>query len=372
MRTIACIPGVTGDWQHPGGGVSYSTSGHVPIHPDTRPDLLREAGQDLDDDPAGRGPRGYEQPVKCLWVYGANPMGSTSDQNRVRRGPAQREDLFTVVMEQFPTDTVDYADIVLPATMQIEHTDLHAGYGHMYLMLERSPRSAPPGECLSTTETFRRVARRMGLTDPSLYDSDLEIADRLLSGDHPSLAGITVERLRREGWARLDYADPFVPFADGFPTPSGKLEFAAQANGVRPLAHASPPPRPSGPVQAGADHPRLPHLPQHDVRQQSRAAAPIAGHPGSWSTGKDAADRGWTTDSGPACSTPAASSTPMLEISERVAAGVVASDQGQLAQARARRARRQRPSSRRDADMGSGAVYHDNLVEISPRGPGLT
>ena len=88
-------------------------------------------------------------------------MGSTSDQNRVRER-LLREDLFTVVMEQFPTDTVDYADIVLPATMQIEHADLHAGYGHMYLMWNE-PAVEPPGECLSTTETFRRLARHMGL-----------------------------------------------------------------------------------------------------------------------------------------------------------------------------------------------------------------
>ena len=113
----------------------------------------------------------------------------------MRRG-LEREDLFTVVMEQFPTDTVDYADIVLPATMQTEHLDVNDGYGHMYVSLNR-PAVAPPGECLSTTETFRRLARAMGLEEPSLYDDD-ETLCRTLLGD------ARFERLWDEGWMRLD------------------------------------------------------------------------------------------------------------------------------------------------------------------------
>ena len=161
-------------------------------------------------------------------IYGANPMSSNPDQRRVREG-LLREDLFTVVMEQFATDTVDYADIVLPATMQTEHLDVNDGYGHMYVHLNR-PAVAPAGEALSSTETFRRLARAMGLTEPSLYEDDESLARTLLGDDY--------EYLHEHGWKRLDHPAPFVPFTDGFPTPSGKLEFfsaTARADGHDPL-----------------------------------------------------------------------------------------------------------------------------------------
>ena len=167
-----------------------------------------------------------DPPVKALVVYGANPMSSNPDQARVREG-LLREDLFTVVIEQFETDTVDYADIVLPATMQTEHLDVNDGYGHMYVSLNR-PAVAAPGECLPATETFRRLARAMELDEPLLYEDDETLA-RTLLGD------ADFERLWRDGWMRLDYPTPFVPFTDGFPTPSGKLEFYSErARGGRP------------------------------------------------------------------------------------------------------------------------------------------
>ena len=122
-----------------------------------------------------------DPPVKALVVYQANPMGSNPDQKRVREG-LMREDLFTVVMEQFPTDTVDYADIVLPATMQTEHLDVNDGYGHFYIHLNR-PAVRRRGEALSTLETFRRIARAMDLDEPALYASDEEVARTLLGDD---------------------------------------------------------------------------------------------------------------------------------------------------------------------------------------------
>src|SRR5690606_12648851 len=170
--------------------------------------------------------------VKCLFVYAANPAGSTSDANAVRAGLA-REDLFTVVVEQFPTDTADYADIVLPATMQTEHFDLHAGYGHLYL-LWNEPATPPPGECVSTTELFRRLAAHMGMTEPSLFASDLELAEELLSSGHPSLHGVTLDRLRKEGWVRMNYPAPFAPFAEGFPTDSGRMRFPPRGKAYVP------------------------------------------------------------------------------------------------------------------------------------------
>jgi len=244
LRTLACIPGVTGDWQRPGGGLVYTTDGYFGANRAAlvRDDLARPVRR-LSMTRLGEGLLEIDDPpVMALIVYAANPVVSTPHQNKVRRGLA-RDDLFTVVLEQFPTDTVDYADIVLPATMQSEHADLHDGYGHIYLAWNE-PAVAAPGECLSTTETFRRLARRMGLTEPCLYDSDEALAAQLLASDHPSLTGITLERLRRAGWVRLNYPTPFVPYAGGFPTPSGKLEFTSEraaADGHDPLAGFTPP-----------------------------------------------------------------------------------------------------------------------------------
>ena len=182
-----------------------------------------------------------DPPVKALFVYASNPAASVPHQTKVLRGLA-RDDLFTVVVEHFLTDTARYADIVLPATMQIEHRDLLIAYGHLYLAWNE-PAVPPAGECLPTTEIFRRLARAMGLDEPALYDSDETMARQVLDSGHPSLDGITLEELKARGWMRLNYPDPFVPFATGFPTPSGKLEFVsdrmAQA-GLDPVAGYTP------------------------------------------------------------------------------------------------------------------------------------
>ena len=180
-------------------------------------------------------------PVKALFVYAGNPAASVPHQTKVLRGLA-RNDLFTVVVEHFLTDSARYADVVLPATMQIEHQDLLIAYGHLYVAWNE-PAVPPPGECLPTTEIFRRLARTMGLDTPALYDSDRTMARQVLDSGHPSLAGITLEELEARGWMRLNYPDPFIPFAAAFPTPSGKLEFVsdrmAQA-GLDPVAGYTP------------------------------------------------------------------------------------------------------------------------------------
>src|SRR4051812_14833120 len=237
LRMLYALPGVTGDWRYPGGGAAYSTSGNfvADVAGVLRDDLLARPVRTLSMTRLSEGLLELDDPpVKALVVYQANPMGSNPDQRRVREGLA-REDLFTVVMEQFPTDTVDYADIVLPATMQTEHLDVNDGYGHMYVSLNR-PAVSAPGECLSSTETFRRLARAMGLSEPALYDDDETLCRTLLGGER-------FERLWRDGWMRLGER-PFVPFANGFPTPSGKLEFRSEravADGHDALPGYTPP-----------------------------------------------------------------------------------------------------------------------------------
>jgi anaerobic selenocysteine-containing dehydrogenase len=363
MRTIACIPGVTGDWKYPGGGVAYSTSADVPLRVDTREDLLPHPVRTLT---MTRLADGLDESVKCLWVYGANPLGSTSDQNRVREA-LRREDLFTVVMEQFPTDTVDYADIVLPATMQIEHMDLHAGYGHMYLMWNE-PAVEPPGECLSTTETFRRLARHMGLTEPSLYDTDLELAEQLLA---PS--GITLDEIRERGWARFHVADPFVPFTGGFPTPSGRLEFVserAEAEGL-PRVAGYVPSFTARTAPADRTYPLTLITPaSHTFLNTTFANNPEllkrSKGPRVLVNAADAAPRGLVDGQQVRVFNHNGEFTAHLEISDRVAQGVVAAPKGHWPKLSDGGANPNAVVDERDADMGRGAVYHDNLVDIAP------
>ena len=182
-------------------------------------------------------------PVKALFVYNSNPAAVAPEQERVRAGFA-REDLFTVVHELFATDTVDFADIVLPATTTLEHYDIHKAYGHLYLSLSR-PAIAPLGESKPNTEVFRLLAARMGLDHPALRESDEEMARAAMNWDHPHLKGIDFDRLEREGSVRLSVGDPYAPFAaGGFPTPSGKCElYAARLEGGPhdPLAGYVPP-----------------------------------------------------------------------------------------------------------------------------------
>jgi anaerobic selenocysteine-containing dehydrogenase len=287
----------------------------------------------------------------------------------VRRGLA-REDLFTVVLEQFPTDTADYADIVLPATMQHEHMDLHNGYGHLYLAWNE-PAVAPPGECLPTTETFRRLAHRMGLAEPALYDSDERLAEQALAGGHASMEGITLERLRKEGFVRLSVPDPFLPYAKRFPTPSGRLEFrserAARA-GLDPLPAYTPPAEVSDPERAAryplaliaaASHHFLNTVFGNNAELRRRAGEPrVTLHP------SDAAARDLTDGQRVRVGNERGSFEAIVEIGDLVRPGLAATTKGHWAKFTGG-AGVNATVDERDADMGGGAVYHDTRVEVT-------
>jgi anaerobic selenocysteine-containing dehydrogenase len=176
----------------------------------------------------------------------------TPNHNLVVKG-LQRKDLFTVVHEQFFTDTTDYADIVLPATTFFEHKDLVQSYGHYYLQMSNQA-IQPLGECKSNVDLFRALAERMGLTDDYLTESDDSMIDQALASGSPRLQGIDRQRLEKEGHARLNFsgtspdaadAKPFLPFAEGnFTTPSGKAEFYSEQlkiAGLDPVAAFEPP-----------------------------------------------------------------------------------------------------------------------------------
>jgi anaerobic selenocysteine-containing dehydrogenase len=232
VRAISLLPALTGAWRDPGGGLLLTTSGA--FHLD-RAALEMPQLQSLS--PLGRPARLVNMsrlgrvlteldspPVKALIVYNSNPAATAPDQNRVLAG-LRRADLFTVVLEQFQTDTADYADIVLPVTTFLEHTDLYLAYGHYYLQLAR-PAVAPPGEARSNAEIFRLLARRLGFDDRCFEESDDDMIRSLLASGYPFLEGITLERLEREHFVRLHLPQPFLPFAAaGFDFRAGTLDY---------------------------------------------------------------------------------------------------------------------------------------------------
>jgi len=371
VRTITCIPGVTGDWRLAGGGAHYDTRGFFGVDWPAlwRDDLRTRPARALHMTRLAEGLLDLQDPpVRALVVLAANPLASVPDQTRVRRGLA-REDLFTVVVDHVLTDTARYADLVLPATMQIEHRDLLIAYGHLYLAWNEAA-VPPPGECVSTTELCRRLARRLGLTEPALYDSDETMARQLLASGHPSLDGITFEALQARGSIRLSYPEPFVPFADGFPTASGRLEFVSErmaADRLDPVAGFTPPHEASaddGPFAAAypfalvspADHYYLNSIFANLPRQQRRSgAATLQIHP------EDAAPLGIAGGDAVRVSNARGAFEAVAALTDRVRRGVVASTKGRWP---GDGANPNATVAERDADMGGGAVFHDNRVRV--------
>ena len=264
VRLIALLPCLTGAWRHRAGGLLLSSSGwFVPARDDAalhRPDLLAARqprhinmvtiGDDLQREAsAAFGPK-----IEALLVYNSNPVAVAPHGARVRQGFA-REDLFTVVLEHFMTDTADMADFVLPATTQLEHLDVHTSYGHTYALINE-PAIAPLGQARPNSQIFRDLAARMGYTEPCFADSDETLARAAFKPEY-----VDFDQLRAHGWVKLPLPD--APFAHGgFATPSGKAMADAPGLGVPdhvpnhesvasapalaaryPLAMISPPPR---------------------------------------------------------------------------------------------------------------------------------
>jgi anaerobic selenocysteine-containing dehydrogenase len=267
VRAVCMLPCLIGAWKQVGGGLQLSTSeghnlnknalkGAELMSRPTRVINMVELGRALNEvnDP----------PVQALLVYNSNPAAVAPDHNSVVRG-LLRTDLFTVVHEQFFTDTTDYADIILPATTFFEHKDLQTGYGHYYIQISNQA-IEPLGECRSNVDLFRALALRMEFGDSCFRESVDDMIDLALSSEHPHLAGIDRARLEREPFVRLNLpsngvarvSDPraraegpghasnsfYLPFAHGFPTRTGKAllynqEIAAQ--GLDPVVSFKPP-----------------------------------------------------------------------------------------------------------------------------------
>jgi anaerobic selenocysteine-containing dehydrogenase len=240
VRAVACLPALVGAWRDPAGGALLSSSGTYPVDSAAleRPDLIQGMPRTINMVALGDALTAIDDPpVRALFVYNSNPMAVAPESAKVARGLA-REDLFCVVHDIFRTDTADYADILLPATTQLEHVDIHSSYGHLYV--QATNRAIEPlGEALPNTELFRRLAARMGFDDPCLRDDDDTLCRTAFRTTDPRMAGIDWETLKARGWQRLNVPTPYAPFAHGnFPTPSGKCEFWSDrlaAHGDDPL-----------------------------------------------------------------------------------------------------------------------------------------
>ena len=255
-RVVSMLPIITGSWKEVGGGFQLSTSGAHKLNDDVleRPDLMQKAlgrpARTLNMAELGK-QLNYtnDPPVKALFVYNSNPAASCPNHNDVIRG-LMRPDLFTLVHEQFFTDTTDYADIVLPATSFFEHKDLQTAYGHYYLQISNQA-IEPLGECRSNVDLFRALAERMGFDDECFQDSVDDMIDQALNAANPWLKGLTRQRLENEGHIRLNFEGngaspkPFLPWAQGhFRTPSGKAELFNERlkdQGLDPVASFVPP-----------------------------------------------------------------------------------------------------------------------------------
>ncbi len=229
VRAIACLPALTGAWRHPGGGVLMSATHHARANNIglQRPDLHTNTKAPLINMSTIGDALHTPGLVEAMIVYNSNPVAVAPESAKVVSGFA-REDLFTVVLEHFMTDTADYADLVLPATTQLEHWDIHNSYGHTDVVLNQ-PAIAPVGEAKTNTQIFRELSVRLGLDHPLLQESDEALLQTALQSPSNlnSAAPVTWDALKQHGFAHWPVAD--APFAQGgFPTPSGKCEFFSE------------------------------------------------------------------------------------------------------------------------------------------------
>lgn len=378
VRTIACLPALTGHWRRTGGGVQLSSSANFAFNTAAvqRPDLsppvrtinMIRLGEALTMNDAGVG----GPPVRALIVYNSNPGTVAPDRNVVLDG-LRRDDLFTVVLEHFQTDTADYADIVLPATTQLEHWDLHLSYGHHYVNLNR-PSIEPLGEALPNSEIFRRLAARMGLDHPSLRDDDLTVIRHALDSTSEKLAGVSLEALLERGWMRLNLPAPYLPFANGgFLTPSGKCEFFSprlRDMGLDPVPTFTAPYEFPDAVPALAQRFPLTLIssPAHQFLNSTfvniGALRRGAREPECLLHSADAERRGIGAGARVVVHNDRGAFTAVARVEDTIRPGVVWAPSIWWGKLAADGANANQTTSQRETDLGHGPVFYDNLVEV--------
>jgi anaerobic selenocysteine-containing dehydrogenase len=371
-RAVACLPALVGAWRDRAGGMLLSASGQFPVDRAAlqRPDLLAgrrprtvnmvRIGDALlgDADALSGGP-----PIEAVVVYNSNPVAVAPDSAKVAAGFA-REDLFTVVLEQFQTDTADYADYLLPATTQLEHWDIHTSYGHTDVLLNR-PAVAPRGEARSNAWVFRELAWRMGFDDPCFLDDDEALCRQAFAP-----GAIDWDALESQGFASVPL--PEAPYAEGgFPTPSGRVEFFSErlaAQGLDGLPEHLPNHEPAG---SSADYPlAMISPPARNFLNSSfvnvRSLRAIEGEPLLEIHADDAAARGIADGAMVRVFNGRGEHRCRAEVSRRARPGVVhglgiwwrklgvdGTNVNQL-------------TSQRLTDLGRGPTFYDCLVQVEP------
>ena len=367
FRTMACLPTLTGSWKHRGGGLSRSVGSwfndyvddsvfdvaHLSQGKPRRALPFTQLGQVLTD-------TSLTPPISVLYVWNGNPVLTCPNSALTREG-LMREDLFTVVSEQFVTDTAKYADVIFPAAMQIEQRDVVPAWGHLYLGWNEAA-IAPVGECVPNTELFRRLASAMGYTEPELFESD----DSLISS---ALCGLDIEQLKRDGFTALPNSDE-VLYSDGvFGGSSGKAQLVNKDLASRGL------PSVTTYVQSSsrAGSPEFPlvlltpkqhtrflntsysHLPQHGPREEGPYVEMCA---------SDAAARGLENGTKTRVANERGEMLLPVKISTRLPQGVVAVPFGWWDHSHANMSNVNDLTSYAHTDWGGGVSYHDTLVQV--------
>jgi len=416
VRTIACLPALIGAWRHYGGGIQLSNSGyfrhlnvtklqHLELLAGRQPRTfnMNRLGDALSLDPARRAQALYHprpndpqptasaagSPVKAMIIYNSNPAAVVADQSAVVAGLA-REDLFTVVLDHFQTDTADYADYLLPATTQLEHWDLHSAYGHTYWGLNR-PAIAPVGQSLPNSEIFRRIAQAMGYQEDCFYEEDETILRAFVDYQrHARFEGITWEALLRDGFVRLNLPTPNNAFAEGnFPTPSGKCEFYSERmkrDGYDPLPTYTAPAWQSAATQVVTDDEIVDGRtatvadslvcispPAHSFLNSSFANVDRfrqrEGEPMLWIHPEDAAPRQIREGDAVRVANELGDLTLRAQITERIVPGTVLAPGVWWAKFSPDGRNINRITPQAETDMGASASFYDTLVTVEPVAP---
>ncbi len=394
IRAIACLPAVIGAWGKPGSGLLLSSSPHFPLNTRNikRPDLVHSPDDESQVKWGRNVPRAInmneigralleetDPPIRSLYVYNSNPAAVAPNSNAVIKG-LLREDLFTVVHEQMMSDTALYADIVLPATTQMEHMDLMRSYGQLYLNL-CTPAVPPLGESKPNIEVLNMLAKAMGYMDSVFDETAEDVIRKALDTDHPYLEGITFEYLQEHGFAKLHTpSNPFVPYAQSsgmkFATASGKIELyseAAKKDGYDPMPGYEPA------SESAEAHPELAEI--FPINLLSPAAHHFLNstfsnlpslmksekEPRIWVNPEDAAVRGAVNDDMLHVWNHRGDVNLKAVVSENVKPGVAWSPSLWWHRDSPENRNVNMLTSDALADMGGGATFHTNLVQFEKR-----
>ena len=394
VRSIACLPALTGAWRKVGGGLlqlplwAFPVNWPAMMHPELATPGTRVVNQYL----LGRALTGemeLDPPITALMVYNSNPVVVCPEQDKMIAG-LSRADLFTVVSDHFMTDTARYADLVLPATTQLEQHDIMFSWGHLYVTLN-TPAVEPVGEAISNTELFRQLAARMGFTEDCFTRTDEQMMAEAFDWSAPAMEGITLDSLRQSGWARLNLPSPdeYAPHAEGnFPTPSGKVEFrsslAEQAgnfvvplfrqgsNEYQPGGTVDPLPHYVPPRETGENGYRLSLISpkSHAYLNSSAADQPaqrrVQGEQAVYVHPHDAAERGITDGDDVRVFNDRGQFVALAKVTDDIAAGVLMAPMGAWRKNAKGHSTVNAVNPFAFADLGNAPTFSDTRVEIAP------